>query len=112
FGENGFFTGAPRTASVEALYPMNVFVITQALYARATADNARADATLLAFYKERVVDAVLATSDVFGLLPHSARRAMIDRFQLRTFPAGAAVLTEGETSDDIYVIKNGDAQVF
>ncbi len=112
FGENGFFTGAPRTASVEALYPAQVFVITQELYAKAAADNARADATLLSFYKERVVDAVLATSQVFGLLPHSSRRAMIERFRLRTFVAGSMVLREGETSDDIYVIKNGEAEVF
>ena len=112
FGENGFFTGSPRTASVEALYPAQVFVITQELYAKAVADNARADATLLAFYKERVVDAVLATSQVFGLLPHSSRRAMIELFRLRTFVAGSMVLREGEPSDDIYVIKNGEAEVF
>ncbi len=112
FGENGFFTGSPRTASIEALYPTQVFVITQELYAKAAADNARADATLLAFYKERVVDAVLATSQVFGLLPHGSRRAMIERFRLRTFIAGSMVLREGETSDDIYVIKNGEAEVF
>jgi CRP-like cAMP-binding protein len=112
FGENGFFTGAPRTASVEALYTAQIFVIAQEPYAKAAADNARADATLLAFYEERVVDAVLATSQVFGLLPHSSRRARIERFRLRTFVAGSMALREGETSDDIYVIKNGDAEVF
>lgn len=112
FGENGFFTGSPRTASIEALYPTQVFVITQELYAKAAADNARADATLLAFYKERVVDAVLATSQVFALLPHTARRAMIERFKLRTFVQGSMVIREGETSDDIYVVKSGEAEVF
>jgi cAMP-dependent protein kinase regulator len=112
FGENGFFSGAPRAASVEALYPMQAFVITPALYTQAAADNARADATLLAFYKERVVDVVLATSNVFGLLPHEARRQVLDRFQLRSFRQGDLVLREGETSDDIYVIKSGEARVY
>lgn len=112
FGENGFFTGAPRTASVEALYPMQVFVLTAELYAKAAAGNARADDTLLGFYKERVVEAMLATSPIFGVLPTEARRELLTCFQLRNFATHALIIQEGETTGDIYMIKSGDAEVF
>ena len=112
FGENGFFTGSSRTASVEALYPMQVFVLTPELYAKAAAGNAKADETLLAFYKERVVDAMLATSPIFGLLPSEARREILNQFHLRSFTAGQMVIREGETTGDIYMVKSGTAEVF
>ena len=111
FGENGFFTGSPRTASVETLYETEVFVITPELYAKAASGNTQADATLLRFYKERVVDAVLATSEIFGVLSHEDRRTMLARFELRTFPSGATVIQEGETTGDIFLIKSGTAEV-
>jgi CRP-like cAMP-binding protein len=112
FGENGFFTGAPRSATVEALYPVEAFEIDDTLWERLTRDVPEARDVLLRFYKERIVDVVLAKSGIFGLLPNDARRAVLDKFDLQTFEAGARVINEGEASDQIYVIKNGEAEVF
>ncbi|MEE8409137.1 MAG: serine/threonine-protein kinase [Myxococcota bacterium] len=112
FGENGFFTAAPRSATVEALYPVEAFEIDQAVYDRVMKNVPGANDILLRFYKERIIDVVLAKSPIFSLLPNDDRRAILDRFDLHEFKSGAPIITEGETSDQIYIIKNGEAEVF
>jgi serine/threonine protein kinase/CRP-like cAMP-binding protein len=111
-GENGFFTGAPRSATVEALYPVEAFEIHPALYEKLMGRDPAAQSVMLKFYKERIVDVVLAKSPIFGLLPNDDRRAIIDRFDLTTFEAGQIIINEGELSDQIYLIKDGTAEVF
>ncbi|MEO0815587.1 MAG: cyclic nucleotide-binding domain-containing protein, partial [Myxococcota bacterium] len=111
-GENGFFTAAPRSATVEAIYPTDVFVVDAAVYKQIIPDGSLASQVLLQFYKERIVDTMMARSDVFGVLSADDRRVILERFFLKTFRAGDRILTEGERSDQIYVIKNGSARVF
>src|SRR5207247_3229405 len=108
---NGFFTGSPRSANIEAIYPVEAFEIDRALYDRLMTGKPQASTILLRFYKERIVDAVLAKSPTFGLLPHEDRRAMRDKFELQRFEAGAVIIREGEKSDQIYLIKDGTADV-
>ncbi|MBI5509357.1 MAG: cyclic nucleotide-binding domain-containing protein [Deltaproteobacteria bacterium] len=111
-GENGFFTGAPRSATVTALYPVEAFEIDPELFSRLMGQESSAQAVLLKFYKERIVDVVLAKSPVFGLLENEDRRALIDRFDLRAVEAGTTIIREGEMSDQIYLIKDGSAEVW
>lgn len=112
FGENGFFTAAPRSATVEALYPVEAFEIDRELYDRITSGNPQANNILLAFYKERIVETMLARSPIFGILPNDDRRAVIAKFLLREFPINTTIITQGDTSKQIYLIKNGEAEVF
>lgn len=112
FGENGFFTGSPRSATVEALYPSDVFEIDRVVYNRVTANHPEASGILLQFYKERIVETVLAKSPVFGLLDNERRRAAVDRFTPRIFREGEMVIREGARSDQIYLVKDGEAEVF
>ncbi len=111
-GENSFFTGAPRSASIEALYDVAVFEIDRELYGRVTFGNPQASAIMLRFYKERIVDTVIAKSSIFGLLRSQDRRALIDRFELRIFQPGQLIIEEGTTSANIYLIKSGHATVY
>lgn len=112
FGENAFFTGAPRSATVEAMAPSDVFEIERALYNRITAGHAHASGILLQFYKERIVETVLAKSPVFGLLDNEQRRTVADRFTPRVFNHGELVVKEGANSDQIYLVKEGEGEVF
>ena len=82
FGENSFFTGALRSATVEASETLSVLEIDRTLYDTVMAGNPEASNVLLRFYKERIVDSLLATSTVFGLLESQARKALIDKFKL------------------------------
>ncbi|HET6346525.1 MAG TPA: serine/threonine-protein kinase [Myxococcota bacterium] len=112
FGENSFFTGSPRSATVEALGDVEAFEIDQELYHRVMGDNAQAQQALLDFYRERIVNAVLAKSAIFGLLPSEERQMLVYKFNARLFEAGATLIREGDTSNTLYIIKSGQAEVF
>ena len=109
FGENSFFTGAPRTATVEAVEPTEAIEIDRELYDRAMTDNPEAEAILLSFYKDRVVDSILATSRVFSLLDAQQRRELLAMFTLQSYEPGEIIIREGDDSDEIYIIKTGAA---
>jgi CRP-like cAMP-binding protein len=111
FGENSFFTQAPRSATVEAVEHVEAFEIDQSLYDTLMKQTPQASAVLLQFYKERIVDALLAKSPVFGLLPPEARRALVAKFNLREFAPASVVIEEGDPSNNIFLIKNGHAEV-
>jgi len=112
FGENSFFTGSPRTASVEAIEPVELVEIDRALYDTVMADNPGADEILAGLYRTRVVDAILAKSQTFGLLDTRQRRAVIDLFELRQFEAGEVMIKQGAKTDEIFLIKTGTAEVY
>ena len=112
FGENSFFTGALRSASVECLGDVEAFEIGKALYERVMGDNLRTEAALLDFYKERIVNAVLAKSQIFGLLPSEERQALVYKFLLRVFQPEDEIIREGDIHDSIFLIKSGEAEVF
>jgi CRP-like cAMP-binding protein len=111
FGENSFFTASPRSATVEAADHVEAFEIGRALYDRLMSHNGRAGVVLLQFYKERIADALLAKSPIFGCLPAEARRALVARFEVRRFEAGSVIVAEGDTSDCVYIIKAGAAEI-
>ncbi len=112
FGENSFFTSAPRSATVEALYAVDAFEIDTGVYDRVMQRNPQAGNILLQFYKERIVETVMATSPVFGVLPVDDRRGLVSRFDLKMFEEGATIIKEGDGSNEIYLIKSGTAEVF
>ncbi|MBN1960126.1 MAG: cyclic nucleotide-binding domain-containing protein [Deltaproteobacteria bacterium] len=112
FGENAFFTGSARSATVEAIAPTEVFEIDRQLYNNITAGHAKASGILLDFYKERIVETVLAKSPVFGLLDNEQRRSIVEHFVPRVFHDGELVVKEGAHSDQIYLIKDGEGEVF
>ena len=79
---------------------------------RVTLDTTDANDILLGFYKSRIVDTLLATSPIFGMLATEDRRALINKFKLRVFQPGENIILEKERSDQIYLLKNGQAEVF
>ena len=112
FGENSFFTGAPRSATVEAADTVEAVEIDRRLYLDVMKGNADAERILLRFYKERIVDVLLATSPTFGLLDPVQRRGILDQFDFRSFTRGDPVISPGVAADEIYLIKEGQARVY
>jgi serine/threonine protein kinase/CRP-like cAMP-binding protein len=112
FGENAFFTSGRRSATVEALYDVDALEIDRALYDLVMHGNHEANNILLGFYKERIVETVMATSPTFGLLSNDDRRKLVAEFELRTFQPGELVIREGEIANQIYLVKDGIAEVF
>lgn len=112
FGEFGFFADSRRHATVEALEDTELLEITKQDCQEVLREFPHLSEVLLKFYKERVLDTLLATSTVFHSLTPKQRREILDRFTLQEFSAGAQVLREGEAGDALYVIKKGEVEVY
>src|SRR5205814_1544307 len=96
FGENSFFSGARRNATVEAVENTSVIEIGQLLYDRVMRGNPKASSILLRFYKERIVDRLLATSPTFGLLSAAERKEVLAKLALGAFDDGTEIVKKGE----------------
>lgn len=111
FGENSFFTGTPRSATVQALSRTAVFEIDPALYDRVMEERPDAKAILIRFYKQRIADTLIAKSRILGTLPRSKRKALVDKLTLRIFEPGDYLIVEGAVARQIFLLKEGHAEV-
>jgi CRP-like cAMP-binding protein len=112
FGEFSFLAERPRSATVEAITDSLLLEIDR----RAVDEITRADPMftepLLQFYKERVVELMMAKSPVFSLLEPHDRRALLDHSELVEFQDEALVVEEGTRNDHLYFIRRGEVEVF
>ena len=88
FGESSFFSRTTRNATVVAVEDSALIEIDQALYESVMRDNPQAASLLARYYKERIVDRILATSPTFGLLTAAERKELLAKMTLRSFEPG------------------------
>jgi len=112
FGENSFFSGSPRSATVEALGNVVALEIDRTLYEKVMAENPEASSILVQFYKDRVVDSILAMSSVFGVLQAPKRRELMELLQLRKVEQGDILMQEGEVAQELYLVKKGHGRTY
>lgn len=107
FGEGAFFSHEPRGADVVASEPSELLEIRREdmedLVLRYTGV---ADA-LAEFYRQRVLDGVLAATPLFRNLDEGERKQVAGRFELVAVPEGTEVVREGEADRSLYLIKRG-----
>ncbi len=112
FGEAAFFSHEPRNADVVAVTPTELLEIrredVEALIERYPGV---ADA-LHAFYRDRVLDGVLAASHAFRSLPPEERKNLARRFEIVRVDAGQDVVREGEDDRSVYIVKRGRFRVW
>ncbi len=112
FGEHGYFTGEPRTASVEALEPVEVLEVSKEILNRVLLEFPTVRESLRRFYKERIAESLLAKSQIFSALPTRARNALAERFTFESYATGDLIIREGDQSDAFYALKSGRVQVY
>jgi len=112
FGEFGFFSSSRRNASVEALKDTEVLEISKEDFQEIIQEFPSVSAVLFKFYKERVLDTLLATSELFQSFSPLERKEILDKFTVEEFPQGAIVMEEGAPGDSMYIIKKGEVEVF
>jgi len=112
FGEFGFFADSRRQATVEALTDTTVLEITKQDLQEIIQEFPSVSQVLFKFYKERVLDTLLATSSLFKSFPPEERRQILGRVTMEKFSSGAMVLEEGAPGDSMYIIKKGEIEVF
>jgi cAMP-dependent protein kinase regulator len=112
FGEFGFFSNSRRQATVEALDGTEVLEISKEDLEEMIREYPGISRVLFKFYRERVLDTLLATSPLFQKFSSGERREILDHLSVEEFPEGAIVLEEGAPGDCLYMIKSGEVEVF
>jgi CRP-like cAMP-binding protein len=66
---------------------------------------------LLRFFRERLLDRLIATSPLFAPFSGEESRLLTERFHFLEFEPGAVLIREGEKSEGLFVILCGEAAV-
>ncbi len=112
FGEISLLTDHPRNATVEALERCELIEIDR----RAITDLVSADETvmpvLLWFLRDRLVETLIRTSQMFAQFPHDKRRRLADRFRLIETQKSGALILQGQRAPGLIVVLSGRAEVY
>ncbi len=112
FGEFGFFANARREASVRTSSPVNILEIVKSDMDAIIAKHRRVAQALFDFYKERVVDRLMALSLVFEPMAPADRKIILSRLFSQKFERGVNIVKKGEIGDTMYLIKEGKVEVW
>ncbi|MBI5048317.1 MAG: cyclic nucleotide-binding domain-containing protein [Deltaproteobacteria bacterium] len=112
FGEFGFFSNARREASVRAASPAAILEIAKSDVNDIIAKHKRVAQALFDFYKERVVDRLMALSPMFEPLTPADRKAILARLTSKKFEQGVNIVNQGDIGDTMYLIKEGQVKVW
>ncbi|MBI5903229.1 MAG: cyclic nucleotide-binding domain-containing protein [Deltaproteobacteria bacterium] len=112
FGEFGFFLNSRRLTAVKAHEDSTVLELTGDDLNGMISKHPRVEEVLFGFYKERVVDRLMALCDVFAPLSVADRREVLQRLTLEKSPKGGLLLREHDRGDIMYLIKKGRVSVW
>lgn len=111
FGEVGFFAGGKRQASVVAEEELGLLEIKKKDMDALAKRFSHVGEVLESFYRKRILDRLLVLSPLFGSLKESDRAGLVEAFVLRPFKKGEVVISEGDKSDSLFMIKSGQVEV-
>jgi cAMP-dependent protein kinase regulator len=111
FGEFGYFSGQKRYASVKAVEETTLLEIGRKDLGAIIAKHPRVREVLLTFYKERILDTLLAISPLFSVLSPRERAGLMKGVSFSAARRGAHIVREGDTGDRMYVIISGEVEV-
>ena len=111
FGEFGYFIDGRRHASVTALSDLELLEIAKADMDEITQQYPQVKEVMLKFYKERVLDNLLAFSPLTKGFSQEERKKLIEKFKFQEYQAGEVVVAEGEEGDAMFLIKSGKTEV-
>lgn len=112
FGEFAFFSGAKRKTSVVTLESTELLELKKTDMDNIIKTHPRVSKILFDFYKERVVDRLMALSEVFRPLTPADRRAILKNVEQKNYKKNESVMVEGEKGDKMYLIKSGQVVVW
>ena len=112
FGEIGYFSGEHRSANVKAKEDMELLELTQMDMRLLIDSHHSIGDVLFDFYKERVLDRLLAVSKIFMHLSPDDRKAVLELVDSQVFIDGMDIVCEGEEGNEMYLIKTGSVEVW
>ncbi len=111
FGENSLIGNELRSTSVEALEPTELLRIDRHVLRELLEDQPRALKVFLSFLRERMVQHLLQTNPLLGLLSLRERRALAARFEFRKLDAGEVLIEQGSRSPGLFILLSGTVDV-
>ena len=112
FGEMALVSDAPRAASVVAVEPSLVFVVTR----KQLEDLAKAEPAigraLGAFCHGRMVSNLIRHSAILSAVEPRKRQELMARFSPETFAAGQVLVKQGDPAGCLYLIASGGVDVY
>jgi CRP-like cAMP-binding protein len=112
FGEFGFFLGSRRTMDVRAVSKSTVLELTKEDLDGIISRYGRVEAVLFDFYKDRVVDTLLAVTSLFRPLTAEDRKEVLAAVMRSAYLPGEDIVREGEEGQTMYLIKCGEVAVW
>lgn len=112
FGEFGYFGASHRTASVKAGSDLELLELTRTNLRLLIDSHHSIGDVLFDFYKERVLDRLLAVSHIFKHLSEDDRKEVLELVNAEVFVDGMDIVCEGEAGDEMYLIKMGSAEAW
>lgn len=111
FGEISLVTDLPRSATVRAVERVEVLAIDRDLIRQACAAQPAVIEVLLGFVRDRLVDRVTRTSELFRPFGPSERAQLSSKFEVVEVAANTPLVVQGHKADGLYVILAGEAAV-
>jgi CRP-like cAMP-binding protein len=111
FGEMALLSGAPRTANVVAEEDTGILEVTDTVLRELAAKYPQVVSSLKNFYRQRLLNNVMAISPLFKDFDPSERKTIVEKFRMRQAAPGEVLIAQGTSSDGLYVVLHGSVQV-
>jgi len=111
FGEHAFMSRTLHADVAVAETEVSLLMIDRETFDVWVKKYAKIRDTVESFYRQRVLDRVLAMTPVFEGVPDDARMALASKFNIRSFTAGDSVVQEGDLGDTFFLIRSGHVEV-
>lgn len=111
FGEFELLTGRSHSATVRAIDAVDLLHISDEVIADLAENDPTIWDTLWDFYHQRLLNNLLATSEIFRTLDAHERSALADRFEPRFVDRGQLITRRGEPGTGLFLILSGAVEV-
>jgi CRP-like cAMP-binding protein len=111
FGEMALLSGAPRAANVVAEEDTELLEVTDVVLRELAAKHPPVVNSLKTFYRQRLLNNVMAISPLFKDFDPQERKAIAEKFRMKQAAPNEVMIAEGKSSDGLYVVLHGSVTV-
>lgn len=112
FGEFSFFSDAGRQTTVTVTEDAEFLELNKADMDEIIKEHPRVSEVMFSFYKDRVVDRLMALSETFRPMSEEDRKQVLARLSVQDYTKGQVIMKKGELGDTMYLVKKGKAEVW
>jgi CRP-like cAMP-binding protein len=111
FGEIALLTNQPRSSTLTALSDAQLIAIDREIVRKLIATDPLFLGILLRFFRDRSVENLLSTNQLFTVLSDSDRTNLKKRFRFLEADTGALLIEQGKKAEGLFILLAGRAEV-